>query len=275
MFVLLLFVGAVAALTVTSSPAHVRAGPAGHGRGLECASGAGAAYSVRIRPAARGERTGRRARRLVRRSRNLCRRRRRGAALDRRSAPSLLQDRSGPAHPWSLTQERLRVASPQPVTLAEHGAAVSDGLDVAISGTGVRYVAWQTYGGGWMIATAAPGRRLRLPRALPVPLDQLLASPGGPRRRPSGTPERLGFELRPCSRLAEASAASSGFPAGSTRAHEPLALNDRGAFAVVENTAEDGAAPRRPPHPVVSLCEPAGRCLAPRSLRMGRPPAGL
>ena len=35
MFVLLLFVGAVAALTVTSSPAHVRAGPAGHGRGLE------------------------------------------------------------------------------------------------------------------------------------------------------------------------------------------------------------------------------------------------
>jgi hypothetical protein len=157
------------------------------------------------------------------------------------------------------------------VVLAEHGTDSEDGLDVAVSGSGVRYVAWQRYAGGWMIASAAPGQGFTL-RVLPVPLDRLVASPAGPVAAVWHT-GAAGL------RYAVLTAAGGldrvvDVPGKFDRGHEPLTLNDHGAFAVVENTAEDGATPGPPPHPIVSLCEPSGHCMAPHPLKMGHPPAG-
>jgi hypothetical protein len=158
-----------------------------------------------------------------------------------------------------------------PSVLAEHGANTESGLDVAISGSGVRYVAWQTSAGGWMIASAAPGEGFTA-HVLPVPLERLLESPAGPVAavwHPGAA--RLHYAL---------------LTAGGELGHvvnvpgrfrflaEPLALNDRGAFAAVENTAEDGAGTGPPPHPVASLCEPSGHCMAPHPLKLGHPPSG-
>jgi hypothetical protein len=158
-----------------------------------------------------------------------------------------------------------------PVVLAEHGEDSNDGLDIAISGTGVRYVAWQRFAGGWMIASAAPGQGFTA-RALPVSLDRLLASPAGPVAAVWHTgAAALHYAVL---------TAQGGLgrvvnvPGKFDRGHEPLALNDRAAFAAVENTAEEGATPGPPPHPIVSLCDPAGHCMAPHPLKMGHPPAG-
>ncbi len=266
-FVLLLLVGAVAVLTVTSSPAHVRAGPA-------ATAAVWSAPRVLVPPTQYAFDP-----RLAVSER--------GAALAAwYGGPEPLPAQAGvhvrrssvaaPGPVWAgssvvIDTGTLAGGFAQPVTLADHGAAVSDGLDVAISGAGVRYVAWQKYGGGWMVATAARGRGF-VSRALPVPLDQLLASPAGPvaavwhvgaaglRYAVLTTGGGLGHVVRVPGRFA--------------RGHEPLALNDHGAFAVVENTAEDGAARAQPPHPIVSLCESSGHCLAPHPLRMGHPPAG-
>jgi len=162
-----------------------------------------------------------------------------------------------------------------PVVLAEHSANSNDGLDVAISGTGVRYVAWQTYAGGshvggWMIASAAPGQPFIAAHVLPVPLARLLASPEGPVAAVWQTGAALHYALL---------AADGGLgrvvnvPGRIERTAQPLALNDRGAFAAVENTAEQ-VETRGPPHPIVSFCEPSGHCMAPHPLTMGHPPAG-
>lgn len=156
-----------------------------------------------------------------------------------------------------------------PAVLAEHSADSNDGLDVAISGTGVRYVAWQTYAGGWMIASAPPGQAFTAARALPVPSIRLLASPEGPVAAVWQTGATLHYALL---------AADGGLgrvvnvPGRFERTAQPLALNDRGAFAAVENTAEQ--VETSPPHPIVSLCEPSGHCTAPHPLKMGHPPAG-
>ncbi len=77
----------------------------------------------------------------------------------------------------------------------------------------------------------------------------------------------------PCSRRAAASRRVVNVPGRIERTAQPLALNDRGAFAAVENTAEQGET-RGPPHPIVYLCEPSGQCMAPHPLKMGHPPAG-
>jgi hypothetical protein len=162
-----------------------------------------------------------------------------------------------------------------PVVLAEHSANSNDGLDVAISGTGVRYVAWQTYAGGshvggWMIASAAPGQPFTAAHVLPVPLARLLASPEGPVAAVWQTGAALHYALL---------AADGGLgrvvnvPGRIERTAQPLALNDRGAFAAVENTAEQ-VETRGPPHPIVYLCEPSGHCMAPHPLKIGHPPAG-
>lgn len=156
-----------------------------------------------------------------------------------------------------------------PVVLAEHSADSNGGLDVAISGTGVRYVAWQTYAGGWMIASAAPGQAFTAAHALPGAFARLLASPQGPVAAVWQTGAALHYALL---------AADGGLgrvvnvPGRFERTAQALALNDRGAFAAVENTAEQ--VETSPPHPIVSLCEPSGHCMAPHPLRMGHPPAG-
>ena len=157
-----------------------------------------------------------------------------------------------------------------PVVLAEHSANSNDGLDVAISGTGVRYVAWQTYAGGSMIASAAPGQAFTAAHALPGPSARLLASPEGPVAAVWQTGAALHYALL----------AADGdlgrvvnVPGRIERTAQPLALNDHGAFAAVENTAEQ-AETRGPPHPIVYLCEPSGHCMAPHPLKIGHPPAG-
>jgi hypothetical protein len=157
-----------------------------------------------------------------------------------------------------------------PVVLAEHSADSNDGLDVAISGTGVRYVAWQTYAGGWMIASAAPGQAFTAAHALPVPLSRLLASPQGPVAAVWQTRAALHYALLT---LDGGLGRVVNVPGRIERTAQPLALNDRGAFAAVENTAEQGET-RGPPHPIVYLCEPSGHCMAPHPLKMGHPPAG-
>ncbi len=157
-----------------------------------------------------------------------------------------------------------------PVVIAEHAAARNNGLDVAISSTGVRYVAWQAYAGGSMIATAAPGQGFTAARALAVPLARLLSSPAGTVAAVWHTRATLHYALlTPSGGLGRV----VNVPGRIEREAEPLALNDRGEFAAVENTAEEGS-PGRRPHPIVYLCEPSGHCLAPQRLKMGRPPAG-
>ncbi len=155
--------------------------------------------------------------------------------------------------------------------LAEHVANTNDGLDVAVSGTGVRYVAWQTYAGGWMIASAAPGQGFTT-QALPVRLDRLLASPAGPVAAVWHTGAAA---LHYAILTAEGGLGHVVKVSGKFQfLGEPLALNDRGAFAAVENTAENGAGTGPPPHPIVSLCEPSGHCMAPHPLKLGHPPSG-
>lgn len=157
-----------------------------------------------------------------------------------------------------------------PVTLAEHAADVDNGLDVAISGTGVRYVAWETHAAGWMIASAAPGQGFTAAHALPGRLARLLASPDGPVAAVWHTRAALRYALLTAKgglgRVVDV-------PGRVEREGQPLALNDRGAFAAVENTAED-AGVSGPPHPIVYLCEPSGHCMAPHPLKMAHPPAG-
>lgn len=157
-----------------------------------------------------------------------------------------------------------------PVTLAEHAADTNNGLDVAISGTGVRYVAWETYAGGWMIASATPGRVFTSVHALPGRLARLLASPDGSVAAVWHTRATLHYALL---------TADGGLgrvvnvPGVIEREQQPFALNDRGDFAAVENTAEDAGA-SGPSHPIVSLCEPSGHCRTPHPLKMGHPPLG-
>ncbi|MGO9487813.1 MAG: hypothetical protein ACLQBB_02150 [Solirubrobacteraceae bacterium] len=156
-----------------------------------------------------------------------------------------------------------------PAVLAEHAADTNDGLDVAISGSGVRYIAWQSRAGGWMIASAAPGEGFTSAHALPVPLIQLLASPAGPVAAVWHIRATLHYALLTkgggLGRVVEV-------PGRFERVRVPVALNDRGAFATVENTAELAATSG--PHPIVYLCEPSGHCTAPHPLKMGHPPAG-
>lgn len=76
-----------------------------------------------------------------------------------------------------------------PVTLAEHASDVDNGLYVAISGTGVRDVAWEAHAGGWMIASAAPGQAFTaasMTTALPRSLDTRPASWDGRTCKPVG-----------------------------------------------------------------------------------------
>jgi hypothetical protein len=157
-----------------------------------------------------------------------------------------------------------------PVTLAEHAADTDSGLYVAISGTGVRYVAWETHAGGWMIASAAPGGSFTAAHALPGRAARLLASPDGPVAAVWHTRAALHYALLTADgglgRVVDV-------PGKFDREGQPLALNDRGAFAAVENTAEEAEASGQP-HPIVHLCEPSGRCMAPHPLKMGHPPAG-
>jgi hypothetical protein len=68
------------------------------------------------------------------------------------------------------------------VVLAEHAVYTNDGLEIAISGAGVRYIAWPTHAGE-VIESAASGGSFSAPHALLPGRDQplrLVRSPTGP-----------------------------------------------------------------------------------------------
>lgn len=165
-----------------------------------------------------------------------------------------------------------------PVVLAEHAADTNDGLDIAISGTGVRYVAWKTYAGGWMIESAASGGSFSAPHALPTARYQplrLVRSPAGPVAAVwfasiGETPLLRYALLHPDGTLGRTITVgrwSNASPEGTQ-----FALNDRGEFAALDmvGRSEEGTIP---PAPLVHICNPAGHCSRPHELQFGHIPA--
>jgi hypothetical protein len=164
------------------------------------------------------------------------------------------------------------------VVLAEHAADTNDGLDIAISGAGVRYIAWATHAGGWMIESAASGGSFSAPHALLPGRDQplrLVRSPAGPVAAVwfawiGETPLLRYALLRPDGTLGRTITVgrwSNGSPEGT-----PFALNDRGEFAALDmvGRSEEGTIP---PAPLVHICNPAGHCSRPHELHFGHIPA--
>jgi hypothetical protein len=187
-----------------------------------------------------------------------------------------IRDRQGSSsadrQPWSGSSVMVDTGTvaggfDAPTMLTEH--AVGE-LDVAISGTGVRYVTWRSYGGGRMIAVAAPGAPFSPARALPMPVAQLLASPAGPVAAVWQTRATIHYALLEASGEPRRPVS---LPGQIEREGDTLALNDLGAFAAVQNTADFGEG-TKPPHPIVHLCDAVGRCLRSHSLQLGHAPAG-
>jgi hypothetical protein len=164
-----------------------------------------------------------------------------------------------------------------PVVLAEHAAYTSDGLDIAISGAGVRYVAWQTHAGE-VIASAASGGSFSAAHALLPGRDQLLRlvrSPAGPVAAVwfawiGETPLLRYALLHPDGTLGRTVALGrwNGSLEGT-----PFALNDRGEFAALDMVGQS-AEGKVPPAPLVHICNPAGHCSRPHELHFGHTPAG-
>jgi len=164
-----------------------------------------------------------------------------------------------------------------PVVLAEHAAYTSDGLDIAISGAGVRYVAWQTHTGE-VIESAASGGSFSAAHALLQGRDQLLRlvrSPAGPVAAVwftwvGETPLLRYALLRPDGTLGRTVALGrwNGSLEGT-----PFALNDHGEFAALDMVGQS-AEGKVPPAPLVHICNPAGHCSRPHELHFGHTPAG-
>jgi hypothetical protein len=90
--------------------------------------------------------------------------------------------------PWSgsevlLDQGTIDGGFGAPVVVSAHGSDSPEGLQVAISGSGVAYAAWEEESGTWMISSASSGELFVGPRKL-LPgreqLSSLVRSPAGP-----------------------------------------------------------------------------------------------
>jgi hypothetical protein len=168
------------------------------------------------------------------------------------------------------------------VVLSSHGSDGPDGLHVALSGSGVAYVAWEQYRGPWMISSASDHKAFSAPRpVLPRGDSQMMAlvrSPAGPvaavwlsYASTSSTKAVLRYALlRPDASLGRAVTVGgwNGAIEGT-----PFALNDHGAFVAVDIAGQNGEG-TRPPHPAVDVCDAAGRCLPRHELTFGHMPAG-
>ena len=161
-----------------------------------------------------------------------------------------------------------------PVVLSTHGSDGPEGLQVAISGTGVAYAAWEQKSGPWMISSASSGGSFINPHALLPRRDQLwrlVPSPAGPVAAVWFGPSSLMRYalLRPDGTLGRAITVGRwNGPVEGT----PFALNDHGEFAAVDMVGqeEEGTVP---PAPLVHICNAAGRCSRPHELRFGHIPA--
>ncbi|MGH2902663.1 MAG: hypothetical protein ACRDK7_03610 [Solirubrobacteraceae bacterium] len=168
-----------------------------------------------------------------------------------------------------------------PVVLSTHGSDGPEGLQVAISGAGVAYAAWEQRRGPWMIASAIDGGAFATPHTL-LPgrsrLWALVRSPAGPvaavwLRYASSSSARANLDyalLRPDGSLGRV--VTVGAWNGSIEG-TLFALNDQSEFAAVDMVGkqEEGTIP---PAPRVRVCNAAGRCSRAHELRFGYIPAG-
>jgi hypothetical protein len=184
-----------------------------------------------------------------------------------------------PATPWSGSQVVLDQGTGDgdfgaPVVLSTHASDGPEGLQVAISGTGVAYAAWEEKSGTWMISSASSGGSFVSPHKL-LPgheqLSSLVRSPAGPVAAVWFGPSSLlrYALLRPDGTLGRTITVGrwNGSAGGA-----PFALNDRGEFAALDivGRVEEGTVP---PAPLVHICDAAGRCSRPHELRFGHIPA--
>jgi hypothetical protein len=164
-----------------------------------------------------------------------------------------------------------------PVVVSTHGSDGPEGLQVAISGTGVAYAAWEQKSGQWMISSAASGGSFTVHHTL-LPgrgqLSSLVRSPAGPVAAVwfawiGKTPLLRYALLRPDGTLGRT--ITVGRWNGSA-GEASFALNDRGEFAALDlvGQVEEGTVP---PAPLVHVCSAAGRCSRPHELRFGHIPA--
>ncbi len=186
-----------------------------------------------------------------------------------------------PAAPWSGSEVVLDHGTVDggfgaPVVVSTHGSDGPEGLQVAISGAGVAYAAWEEKSGSWMISSASSGGSFVGPHAL-LPgrgqLSGLVRSPAGPVAAVwfawiGETPLLRYALLRPDGTLGRT--ITVGRWNGSAEG-TPFALNDRGEFAALDvvGRVEEG---RVPPAPLVHICNAAGRCSRPHELRFGHIP---
>lgn len=184
-----------------------------------------------------------------------------------------------PVTPWSgsevvLDQGTVDGGFSAPVVVSALGSDGPEGLQVAISGTGVAYAAWEEKSGTWMISSASSGGSFINPHKL-LPgrdrLSSLVRSPAGPVAAVWFGPfSVLRYALlRPDGTLGPAITVGRwDGSAGGT----PFALNDRGEFAALDivGQVEEGTVP---PAPLVHICNAAGRCSRPHELRFGHIPA--
>ncbi|HEY2141265.1 MAG TPA: hypothetical protein VGG98_04315 [Solirubrobacteraceae bacterium] len=164
-----------------------------------------------------------------------------------------------------------------PIVLSSHGSDRPEGLQVAISGAGVAYAAWEQTRGPWMIASTSSGGSFTTPHVLLPSRDQpwgLMRSLRGPVVAvwfSSSSPRRL---LRYALLRANATLGRVVTVGGWNGPAEgtPFAVNDRGEFAAVDMVGqeEEGTVP---PAPLVHICDAAGRCSRPHELRFGHIPA--
>jgi hypothetical protein len=184
-----------------------------------------------------------------------------------------------PTAPWSgsdvvLDQGTTDRGFGAPVVVSTHGSDGPEGLQVAISGTGVAYAAWEQKRGPWMISSAsAGGSFINSHKLLPGrnQLASLVRSPAGPVAAVWFGPSSILHYalLRPDGTLGRA--ITVGRWNGSTEG-TPFALNDRGEFAALDmvGRVEEGTVP---PAPLVHICNATGRCSRPHELRFGHIPA--
>jgi endoglucanase len=184
-----------------------------------------------------------------------------------------------PAPPWSGSEVVLDPGTVDggfgsPVVVSAHGSDGPEGLQVAISGAGVAYAAWEQRRGAWMISNAGPGGSFGSPHTLLPSDDQLwrlVGSPAGPVAAVwFGRSSLLRYALlRPDGTLGRAVTVGRwNGPIEGT----PFALNDHGEFAAVDivGQEEEGTVP---PAPLVHVCNAAGRCSRPHELHFGHVPA--
>jgi hypothetical protein len=185
-----------------------------------------------------------------------------------------------PAPPWNgsevvLDQGTVDGGFGAPVVLSTHGSDGAAGLQLAISGTGVAYAAWEQADGRWMISTSvgSGGSFTGTHQLLPVhdQLSSLVRSPAGPVAAVWLSPSAL---LRYALLLPDGALGRTVTVGrwNDSAGGAPFALNDRGELAALDivGQVEQGTVA---PAPLVHVCDAAGRCSRPHELRFGHIPA--